>query len=108
MSHNERSFEIYCVGTEWPKMEKLQHPQLSCFFPDDSVCEQLEYGQGEGQILIDGIEWGFYYNSRGNLDVVLHENRITEKHAKKIVTGICSVLERKQGGVFKFRQNEDK
>ncbi|MCE9666968.1 hypothetical protein LY474_03995 [Myxococcus stipitatus] len=32
---------------------------LSVFSPEGSRCEQLNDGQGEGQVAIDGEEWGF-------------------------------------------------
>ena len=58
LSYGERSFE------------------LSCFIPDGYSWEQVNYGQGEGQVLINGNEWGFYFGDNGVLSVVLHDGSV--------------------------------
>jgi len=46
---------------------------LSFFFPEGSRCEELDYGQDEGQVAIDGEEWGFSWNDRGGVHAVRHD-----------------------------------
>jgi len=45
--------------------------ELSAFIPDSVIWSQLNYGQGEGQVLYLGCEWGFYVNEAG-IDIHIH------------------------------------
>jgi hypothetical protein len=33
--------------------------ELSCYLPARSNWQQLNYGQGEGQVMVENCEWGF-------------------------------------------------
>ena len=50
--------------------------ELSGFIPDGYKWEQLNYGQGEGQVQINNCEWGFYYGGNNSISIILHEGSI--------------------------------
>lgn len=79
-------------------------PGLSMFFPEGADCRELNYGQGEGQACIEGHEWGFYYNARGNLDIVLHNGDLSRERAHLVVARICKQLNDTFGAIFMFSE----
>jgi hypothetical protein len=103
MDHSETTFEVVCVSGRWPDMDQPRDPELSLFFPRGSDCEQLNSGQGEGQVMIDGVEWGFYYNESGSLDVVLHGGGLSKEEAERVVRSVCEQLRRELGATFEHR-----
>ena len=100
---NDLVFEVFCPNHEWPEIDYPRGQELSVFFPKGRPAVQVNYGQGEGQVLIDGLEWGFYYNERGNLDVVLHGAGISPSQASGVVSDICQALETRYKIQFAFR-----
>ena len=74
--------------------------ELSCFIPEGYDWEQTNYGQGEGQVRVEGSEWGFYYSDDG-INITLHEGiiplseavRFVEKVAEKIYGQSISTVE---------------
>jgi len=86
-------FCISPIDSDFPDLAYPPSPnELSLFFPDDYSCEQINYGQGEGQVLIEDCEWGFYFNDEGNLSIVLHDGELTESEAIAVVKSICQKL----------------
>lgn len=86
-------FRIAPVEGLFPELDYPASPnELSLFFPAGHSCEQINYGQGEGQVLIDGMEWCFYYNDNGDLSVVLHEAGLSNAKATAVVEAICERL----------------
>ncbi|MCP3101814.1 hypothetical protein LZ198_23335 [Myxococcus sp. K15C18031901] len=81
---------------EWPT-------PLSVFFPEGSRCEQLNYGQGEGQVDIDGEEWGFYWSPHGSLRVVRHEGLRSVEQTQEVMTRIRARLAERLRGEVTFR-----
>jgi hypothetical protein len=74
--------------------------ELSCFIPDSYEWKQINYGQGEGQVLIDFCEWGFYYTDNDSLIVVLHEGVILLNEAVKFIELVVKkVFTEKSGNV---------
>ncbi len=59
--------------------------ELSCFVPDFYEWKQINYGQGEGQVLISGCEWGFYYTDNDSLSVVLHDGSVPINEATRFI-----------------------
>lgn len=108
MGNRETTFEVVCVSGSWPEIDRPRDPALSLFFPPGAVCKQLNSGQGEGQVMIDGAEWGFYYNESGNLDVVLHGGGLSTEEAERVVRSICRQLERELGAAFDCRLSKPK
>lgn len=86
----------FCISPTDGDFPELGYPpspnQLSIFFPVDYSCKQINYGQGEGQVLIEDCEWGFYYNDEGNLSVVLHDGELTELEAIAVIKAVCQKL----------------
>ncbi|MEL6760756.1 MAG: hypothetical protein AAFP04_10175 [Myxococcota bacterium] len=52
----------------------------------------LNSGQGEGQFMLNGQEWGFYYNSRGP-ELIAHEPTISLRTAEAIAESVRNELE---------------
>jgi hypothetical protein len=63
--------------------------ELSCYIPDGVLWTQINYGQAEGQVLIDGREWGFYWHGPQELSVVLHDGVIDAEAALKFVHAVA-------------------
>ena len=63
--------------------------ELRCFIPIEYSWKQLNYGQGEGQVLINGSEWGFYYSSYETIDVILHDQATSQKEALQFAHRVC-------------------
>ena len=55
--------------------------ELLCYIPPGTHWRQINYGQGEGQVEIDGREWGFYWHTASELAVVLHSGEIDPERA---------------------------
>ncbi|RKH16396.1 hypothetical protein D7X74_15640 [Corallococcus sp. CA047B] len=102
MEPSELVFKLSCDDSNWDGLDYSGSPPLSVFFPEGAVSEQLNYGQGEGQVLIDGHEWGFYYNDRRNLDVVLHDGGLSIEDASNVVSRICTKLRQQLGQDVRF------
>lgn len=104
MEEVEKQFRIRSLGCVWPDFALASaEPPLSVYFPAHRQCRQLNYGQGEGQVEIDGLEWGFYWNDPSDLSVILHDGALlTQDEAEQVVADICSQLERLLGGKFIF------
>lgn len=46
--------------------------ELDFFVPDSVNWTQLNFGQGEGQVLVNACEWGFYFTDDHSMELVLH------------------------------------
>lgn len=103
MEQPELVFKLSCGDSSWEALDYGVPRNLSLFFPEGSVCMQLNYGQGEGQVLIDGHEWGFYYNDGVHLDVVLHEGGLSVEEASRVVSRICARLSKQLGAEVQFK-----
>jgi hypothetical protein len=66
-------FLIRSVGGPLPDIP-LGPPglELGCYLPAGIEWRQLNYGQGEGQFEVAGLEWGIYQTDGGGLALVLH------------------------------------
>ena len=62
--------------------------QLSCFVPPEYDWTQLNYGQGEGQVVINNCEWGFYYGDENSLLVILHTGKCRLQEAFDFVSKV--------------------
>ncbi|MCY1041903.1 hypothetical protein OV208_11315 [Corallococcus sp. bb12-1] len=102
MEPTEWVFRLSCADSSWDDLDYSGTPPLSVFFPEGADCEQLNHGQGEGQVLIDGHEWGFYYNDRVHLDVVLHDGGLSVEAARQVVSRICARLTQRLGTAVRF------
>jgi hypothetical protein len=51
-------FSITAIDEPFPQLEYGQNPRhLECFIPAGVEWHQLNFGQGEGQVEIEGCEW---------------------------------------------------
>jgi hypothetical protein len=64
--------------------------ELAGFIPAGRTWRQLNYGQGEGQVEVDGCEWGFYYAGPGILMIVLHRGEVEMSKAVEFVSGVAA------------------
>jgi len=78
-------FELVFEAEEFDISYGEQGRELSCFIPEGMSWRQLNYGQGEGQVEIDGNEWGFYYSDSGGICVVLHKGEAQHGSALEFV-----------------------
>ncbi len=62
--------------------------ELACFVPDGMEWKQINYGQGEGQININGNEWGIYYSVNGGISIILHDGEVDYSEALALVEKI--------------------
>jgi hypothetical protein len=71
-------FRIRPVGGQLPDIP-LGPPgrELGCYLPTSVAWRQLNYGQGEGQVEVEGREWGLYQTGDGGLAVVLHSGEVS-------------------------------
>jgi hypothetical protein len=53
----------------------------------------LNYGQGEGQVEIEGCEWGFYFDSNQSIGVYLHSGEIE-------LSKVVEFVEKVKGRIF--------
>ena len=78
--------------------EKLDVPlgprglELNGFLPNSCEWEQINYGQGEGQVIVDGNEWGFYYSSSGGISVILHVGIVSLSEATAFVDAVAAKI----------------
>jgi Zn-finger nucleic acid-binding protein len=67
--------------------------ELSCYVPDGISWQQLNYGQREGQVEVDGCEWGFYLD-RGELHVCLEVGEMPVAKAIQFVDAVAAKISR--------------
>ncbi len=72
--------------------------ELSCYVPAGVSWKQINYGQSEGQVEIEGREWGFYWQGPGDFAVVLHDGEIDATEAVKFVRAVAEKLSSGQVG----------
>ncbi len=65
--------------------------ELACFIPDGVPWTQANYGQGEGQVIIENNEWGFYFGDDA-ISVVLHEGSLPFKEAYEFVSSVSEKI----------------
>jgi hypothetical protein len=85
-------FRVASPTKTWPDIHHEHGRELSIFFPAGHRCQQVNYGQGEGQVLIDDNMWGFYWAPEGSLEVVLHDTELPSGQAEEVVSAICDKL----------------
>ena len=74
--------------------------ELSCFIPDGFEWKQVNYGQGEGQVMINGCEWGFYYGDNDVVSVVLHSGKVPLQETLSFINGVvCKIYGSKADSV---------
>ena len=61
--------------------------EMQCFVPDGYEWQQTNYEQGEGQVLINGHRWGFYYAQEG-ISIVLESGVVTIGEATTFVQAV--------------------
>ena len=66
--------------------------ELACYVPDGVSWRQVNYGQGEGQVDIDGREWGFYLAYPDEVQIVLHDGEMKIDTAVAFVRDVASTL----------------
>ena len=66
--------------------------ELGCYLPPDVEWRQVNYGQGEGQVLIAGREWGFYQAEGGALSVVLHAGTVAAADGLAFALQVAEVV----------------
>lgn len=66
--------------------------ELACYIPPGIRWQQLNYGQGEGQVEIDGAEWGIYRSSESELSLILHTGRVELEAGFAFLRGVASVI----------------
>jgi hypothetical protein len=76
--------------------------ELACYVPDGENWQQVNFGQREGQALVDGREWGFYLENpdAGELTVVLHDGDIAPGEALAFAERVAAKV---AGGRVGFR-----
>lgn len=86
-------FVIKVQGDKFP-YPKLgpRGAELVGYVPPGIAWQQLNYGQGEGQVEIAGCEWGFYHSGDGELSVHLHAGRCSAKDAFELVCRIADLV----------------
>jgi hypothetical protein len=62
--------------------------ELSTYLPATIEWKQLNYGQGEGQVLIAGCEWGLYWYNSTDLALVLHSGEVDLSTAVELARSI--------------------
>jgi hypothetical protein len=77
-----------------------QGSELSCYVPSGVPWKQINYGQSEGQVEIDGREWGFYWQGPREFAVILHDGEIDVSEALQFVR---AVAEKVSSGQVSFK-----
>ena len=70
---------------------------LSKVIPFGLSGNTLNYGQGEGQVDIDGTVWGFYINSQGSYYMVLEEGVMEWSQMENLVSKIVGTINQRFG-----------
>lgn len=99
-----KTFTISTTNAEWPSPEWFPRLELSPLLPRSRLCRQLHYGQGEGQGLIDGCEWGFYFDGDWNLRMVLEAGSLSNDEASRVAADVCAQLGTILRVEFQFRE----
>lgn len=66
--------------------------ELRCLIPDGIVWQQLNYGQGEGQVSINGSEWGFYFPAEDSMLIVFHKGHMEFSTAISFIKSVHKKL----------------
>lgn len=77
-----------------------QGSELSCYVPSGVSWKQINYGQSEGQVEIEGREWGFYWQGPREFAVILHDGEID---AAKALTFVRAIAEKLSNGQISFK-----
>lgn len=73
---------------------------LALFLPDHLEGRVLNYGQGEGQIEIEGTVWGLYVNSDNNYYFTFEEGFINWERFTYLVESILVTVNQEFDGRF--------
>jgi hypothetical protein len=79
--------------------------ELRCFIPDELPWVQLNYGQGEGQVMINNCQWGFYWQSPNELAICLESGEVDRKFAYQFVLAVAKKLS-KPPTTFELTESE--
>lgn len=63
--------------------------ELSSFIPTDYPFTQVSYHNGEGEVLIDGHTWHFFFTQEG-IGIRLIDGIVTLKEAEKLLLSVKS------------------
>jgi hypothetical protein len=67
--------------------------ELSCYVPDGVPWRQINYGQGEGLVEVDGREWSFYFGAeKGELCVYLESGGLLLSDAVQFVNAVANKI----------------
>lgn len=61
--------------------------ELTCFVPDHLTWSQVNYDNGEGDVLIDGHIWRFFFAQEG-IGIKLMDGIVTFKEAEIFLTAV--------------------
>lgn len=91
-------FVIRPTSGHFPKLERgSRGSELACYIPEGLQWRQLNYGQSEGQVEIDGREWGFYWEGPNEMVVVLHSGEMEADAAtnfvRRVAEKVCATEE---------------
>ena len=73
---------------------------LALFIPDHLNGKVLNYGQGEGQVEIEGTVWGLYVNTDNNYYFTFEEGFISWERFTSLVDEILAKLNQEFGVNF--------
>jgi hypothetical protein len=75
---------------------------LSMIIPNSFNGKALNYGQGEGQVEIEGIIWGLYYGENNNYFLQYEEGFIDWNKFKDLFEAIIKQIQFEFGSHLKF------
>jgi hypothetical protein len=80
----------------WEAAKKEGWKEINYLFPPALSLVPLNYGQGEGQVEIQGLEIGFYHGTRDRCYIVAHDFPLGKEldHPREIAEQICSYWEK--------------
>ena len=82
--------ELYLRGTD--KIRFSCDEDLLKVIPDGSKGRALNFGQGEGQVEIDGTQWGFYIDQTGLYHMAFECGNLDWRTLNNLVEGIISAI----------------
>lgn len=76
---------------------------LERLIPSTFTSKAINYGQGEGQLNIEGDIWGFYVNENGNYNIQYEEGSISLGDFMRIILDLESHLKKMYGTSISFQ-----
>lgn len=85
------------------KISITSEDDLACIIPPDANGKVLNYGQGEGQVMINGKVWGIYCHSdRKSYVVQYEEGSLDWGSFQRSITGLLDHLRNEFGAEINF------